>query len=442
MTIVRMYPLGTVLRRFTGHTPRRSDAAGVESLTSFFCRLALHHYCAPHRLYGALIVDDWSKKKGNFLKVRSAESHLINGFGQAAKSSVEALKKESNISDPEEMTFFSISNLCDQKAKHFLHKGRHWCAQCYIESRKAGESAWDPLYWAPATTKICLVHKTLLREACPQCARPQRHLPKFPLLDFCEYCGFDLASEDPNPCNPEQLNQQIWLANDLLDLIKNHHNIILSRENFSSHINEAIRTCSNGSFRDFSLKTGINAVNIRNWQLRSVAPTWSNVIDVSYRLNTPLTQLAGPTNLFFDPENFNYKKKLRLDKRHRCLSKEKIRELRKATIEILKTPIDVWFFRRGNISAILKQFDISLWTFQRHLGDLADEISAKRKESAEFRKQFNAEERRRRLRNARDKLAEMELVPSVRNLKKSGMVKVSDVIPVRRGKGSSEIEPS
>jgi len=442
MTTARLYPLGTTLKRFAGHIPKRSDAAGVESLTSFFCRLALDHYCAPHRLYGALIANDWSKRKIDFKKIRSAESQLINSLGEAARSSVEALQREANITNAAEMTFLSIAGLCDQKAKHFLHKGRHWCAQCYMESRNAGEPAWNPLYWAPTTTTICLAHKTLLQQFCPHCKLIQRHLPKFPFLDFCEYCGCDLASGNSPTCDSSQIDQRMWLANGALDLIKNQHNAILSRENFSLRLNEATLMCSNGVFEDFARKTGIITCSLRNWQLKHVAPTWSNFIDIAYRLNIPPIQLAGPSALIFDPANFNYRSNLRLDKQHRHLPKERIEELRKATLELLEAPIDVWVFRKGNLSSIQKQFDISYWTFQRHLGDLADQISAKRVEASEYRKKLTVAGRRKRLRAARDKLAGMELEPSVRNLKKSGLVKVSDVISVRRGRDSSEAETS
>lgn len=433
MSIARLYPTGTALHRFTGHTPRRSDAAGIESLTSFLCQISFKHYCAPHRLYGALVTNKWDKGSTTLGKIRSSESQLINSFGKIAKTSSEALKKESGILNAEEMTFLCISDLCDSRAKHFLHKVRHWCAQCYMESRQAKEPAWDPLYWAPTTTTICLAHKTLLQKICPHCERTQRHLPKFPFLDFCEYCGFDLATSAAITCDPAESRQRLWLANAALDLLKNRHHIMLSRENFSLRLNEAMNICSNGTFEDFARTIGISTCNLRNWQLKSAAPTWSNFIDISYRLNTPAIQLAGPGSLIFDPSNLNYKTTLRLDKQHRHLPKEKLDEVRKVITELLNAPIDIWVLRRENITSILKQFDICYWTFKRNLGDLADAISKKHEEANKFRKGLTVAGRIKRLHSAHSKLAEMDLTPSVRNLKKSGMVKVSDVIPLRRG---------
>jgi small nuclear ribonucleoprotein (snRNP)-like protein len=441
MTIARLYPTDTTLRRFTGHESRRSDEAGIESLTSLLCRLALEHCCAPHGLYGSLAADNWDKEKVTLSKIRSAESQLINSLGDTAKRASEALKKESDISNPAEMTFLSLSNLCDKKAKHFLHKIRHWCPQCYLDARCADIPAWDPLYWSPSTTTVCVIHKTALQKTCPECTKVQRYLPKFPFLDFCEYCGSDLTSMDELLCEPQQLDERMWFARGALELIQSQHEISLSRENFSSHLSDAINMHSAGQLGLFAKITGIKPWSLRNWQLTSSAPTWSNFMDVSYRLNVPPAQIAGRGAIFFDATKFNCNPTLQLDKQHNHLPKKKLEEARNAITKLLNSPINVWTFRRETIFGILKQFDICYQTFQRNFSDLFEVFSKKRKEAAEIRKGLSRTARIERVRSARIKLEDMSLTPSVRNLKKSGMVKVSDVVPPhgkRKAPGSEQ----
>jgi TniQ len=431
MTIARIYPTDSTLRRFTGHEPRRSDEAGIESLTSLLCRLAFEHCCAPHRLYGALAGENWDKEKATLTKIRSAESQLINSLGHTAIRASEALKKESDISNPAEMTFLFLSNLCDKKAKHFLHKIRHWCPRCYLDARLANIPAWDPLYWAPSTTTVCVIHKTCLQKTCPTCTKTQRHLPKFPFLDFCEYCGADLARAGELLCDSQQLDERMWFARGALELIKSQNEIILSRENFSSHLSNAINIHGTGKISRFARMTGIKPCCLRNWQLASSAPTWSNFMDVSHRLNVPPAQIAGQSAVFFDPTKFNCNPTFRLDKHHRHLPKKKLEEARAAFTQLLNSPIDVWTFRRDTIFGILKRFDICYQTFQRNFSDLFEAFSKKRKEAAECRKGLTRAARIERVRSARIELADRNLTPSVRNLKESGMVKVSDVVPPR-----------
>lgn len=437
MTIARIYPTASTLRRFTGHEPRRSDGAGIESLTSFLCRLALEHCCAPHRLYGALAGENWDKEQATLTKIRSAESQLINSLGHTATRASEALKKESDISNPAEMTFLFLSNLCDKKAKHFLHKIRHWCPQCYLDARLTNIPAWDPLYWAPSTTTVCLIHETSLQKTCPTCTKVQRHLPKFPFLDFCEYCGADLAFKGEASCEPQQLDERMWFARAALELIESQAGTSLSRENFSSNLRNAITTHTAGKTSQFAKMTGINLCSLRNWQHAASAPTWSNFMDVSYRLNVPPAQIADQSAVFFDSTKFNCNPSLQLDKQHNHLPKKKLEEARNAFTQLLNSPIDVWTFRRDTIFGILKRFDICYQTFQRNFSDLFEEFSKKRKEADECRKGLTRAARLKRVRSARMELADKNLTPSVRNLKDSGMVKVSDVVPPHRPRKGS-----
>ena len=128
---------------------------------------------------------------------------------------------------------------------------------------------------------------------------------------------------------------------------------------------------------------------------------------------------------------------LQLDKQHNHLPKKKLEEARIAFTQLLNSPIDVWTFRRDTIFGILKRFDICYQTFQRNFSDLFEEFSKKRKEADECRKGLTRAARLKRVRRARMELEDKNLTPSVRNLKESGMVKVSDVVPPHRKRKTS-----
>ncbi len=440
MSIARLYPIDSKLRGFSGHAPRRIGQTGIESLTSFLCRLAFEHCCAPHRLYGALVANNWEGMQANLTKIRSAESHSINGLGQVAQNSVNALEEQSDITPAAEMTFLFLSDLCDNRAKHFLHKVRHWCSHCYMDARRSGVTAWEPLYWAPSTTSICVIHGTLLRKTCARCGKTQRHLPKFPFLDFCEYCSGDLADACDPECHPTQLKERIWLATAAIDLISCQREIPLSRENFAERLNDAVKIHCAGTTGQFARVVGILPCNLRNWQLRSSSPTWSNFMDISYRLNVPPSQLGGPYAVIFSPATFNCSPVVQLDKQHRRLPKKKLDEARAAIVQLLESPIDIWTLGRATIFATLKQFGICYQTFQRNFPDLYETFSKRRSEAAEYRKELSKLTRLERVRIAQEKLLEMGLTPSARNLKKSGMVRVSDVVPTRQQAATSKTD--
>jgi hypothetical protein len=131
---------------------------------------------------------------------------------------------------------------------------------------------------------------------------------------------------------------------------------------------------------------------------------------------------------------------VQLDKQHRRLPKKKLDEARAAIVQLLESPIDIWTLGRATIFATLKQFGICYQTFQRNFPDLYETFSKRRSEAAEYRKELSKLTRLERVRIAQEKLLEMGLTPSARNLKKSGMVRVSDVVPTRQQAATSKTD--
>lgn len=390
----------------------------------------MRHNCAPYTLFSTVFVPHGERLGGRWNRVRWGESHLVNSYGEVAEKVASIVADCTGRSDISATTFAGLDQLCDPRCKHFLHMVRPWCPECYLEARQQGIPAWDALYTYPRTTKVCIWHETLLRFSCPKCSLGQRFVPKFPLLDYCEHCGADLTirPSDAEQTVPE-LPQLLWMARAALNMIEAlGSGATLSTSNFFSNVRNLIEVYFGGCEQPFARRLGLAESSPNNWLHRGSAPSWTSLVNLGYRLNIPLSQLGSPELPLTDPAYWHDGPVQSLDRPHFRPTETKLHEIREALQKRLSIQ-DVASVRSlEGIPRMAKRLKVSPGTIKRHFPEeyaqLIDQGQRLRASTKELRERQKEE----RLAAAVAAAKESQLPATARNLKKTGKIKVSDIV--------------
>lgn len=430
MTKASIFPHGTLLQQLYAIRPYRRGPGGIESLSSLITRLASHHNCTPYSLFSMVIVPHRERLSRHWKRIRWGESHLINCYGMVAAKIVSIVSDCTGRADIPNTTFVGLEELCDKRGKHFLHKVRPWCPECYIEARERDISAWDALYTYPRTTKVCVWHETPLRFACPECQRGQRFIPKFPLLDYCEHCGSNLAVPTlATELSKDELNNQLWMARAGLDIIEA---LCTSRPLSSSHFFANVRNLMETHFRGleqpFSRRLSLAGSSPKNWLKRGSSPTWASLVELGYRLDIPPSHLGSPELVLTDPAYWRSCPLPSLDRPHIRPSPTKLREINNALKERLDIKEITSLAELESIPQIAKRLGVSPSTIKRHFPDQHSQLVQQRIRLLKSLRKLREREKEIRLSEAVAATMANRQSLTIRNLKKTGKIKVSDIV--------------
>lgn len=421
-----LFPLG-------GLPPRQRGAGGVESLSSHIASQAREHNCAPFTLLRDVLIPATDRLSRRWKRVRWTESHLINGYGAVAQGLVESMARLSGLKAVAHMTFVGLDSLCDPVAKHFMHALRPWCPECYMESRKLGIDAWDPLYTYVRTTKVCVRHLRELEFRCACCKLGQRYLSKLPFLDICEHCGADLTHcESKRESSASEIEPALWFARAAMSVIDERtKGRSLNVDDFRENLFQIQKRHFGGKAHRFALSLGLATSSPKNWIDRCSKPTWASLLDLCFRMDIPPHHLGSREASLTDPSYWRSGPPKRLDRPHKRPTKKDLSELRRAIQSRLKKRITIDMPSLEGISRFSKRHGVSPGTLKRHFPNEWILLVAQRRVAERRLAIERAKLRSQRLQSAMNWERKAMRSPTIRNLKKSGKVRVCDVVRAR-----------
>lgn len=312
-----------------------------------------------------------------------------------------------------------------------MHPTRPWCPSCYLEARALNVPPWDALYSYLRTSKVCIWHRQKLLMCCAECGRGQRFLPKFPFLDFCEHCGSDLAKQEETlrPDDASSYEANLWIARaavDMVDWLGREHS--LSAENFVRNVQRLMDEHFSGKEQPFALRLGLAASSPKNWVKRGSAPTWSSLVDLGHRLDIPPAQLCSSEPALTDPQYWRLLPAAGLDKPHFRPNEEVLVRVRSELAKRLNLQDPASGLPLEGLPRLAKRLQVSLGVLKRNFPDECAQLIAQRNDSLQARRVTADRERAQRLSDAKAAVAELGLPPTSRNLKRTGHLKVSDVV--------------
>lgn len=170
----------------------------VESLTSYFCRLANSHACTTNDLAKFIIEriepGRWETHQGTPGKSRFVwYQRSISGLGDSALTWAGMLSALTGVPTLHQLTLLPLQGSI--AAKGLMANQARWCPHCLAEDQREGRQPYFRLAWDIGLNNVCARHHTELVARCPHCSVSNvRHTANFVVPGWCTACGGFLGS--------------------------------------------------------------------------------------------------------------------------------------------------------------------------------------------------------------------------------------------------------
>ncbi|WP_368647348.1 TniQ family protein [Castellaniella ginsengisoli] len=170
----------------------------VESLTSYFCRLANSHACTTNDLSKFIIEriepGRWETHQGTSGKSRFVwYQRSISGLGDSALSWAGMLSALTGVTTLRQLTLLPLQGCVASKG--LMATQARWCPHCLAEDQREGRQPYFRLAWDISMNRICSRHHAELVARCPHCSASNiRHTANFVVPGWCTACDCFLGS--------------------------------------------------------------------------------------------------------------------------------------------------------------------------------------------------------------------------------------------------------
>ena len=265
--------------------------ADVESLTSYFCRLAHSHGMTARNLaawvlahYEQPIPDDfrWFRRAFSGLSVETEQwaAWLAELTGVANLDFLTLTPWRHLISNP------GLAPVSDR-----------WCPCCFTEDRAQEKSPYLRLNWDLAPVTACLTHKVGLVSACPHCGKTNvRNRATTVVVGYCTSCGGFLGDAQASPASAEAL----WVARQAGLALATPPKI--ASDGVSTLLETIIERMAGGNVAAFAKKLGLSKSGVWHWVHKGGLPTLPTWLAMSLHGGIGLEQLfAGELRNWLPP---------------------------------------------------------------------------------------------------------------------------------------------
>jgi len=201
----------------------------VESLTSYFSRLAEAHSVSPGELHHGEVLPLGAGRRNMFCGPLNSRSRCftacLNSAGKVARRFASAVGQLTSRTDLEFLTLLPWKSVLP--LPRLTRGSAAWCPQCFRTWQSQRETVYIPLLWALDVVKYCPEHRCRLHTVCPHCDLPQYIIGQRSKLGFCMRCKKWLGSFPDQTetvprraIEPENPEREIWVANQIKELIQ------------------------------------------------------------------------------------------------------------------------------------------------------------------------------------------------------------------------------
>lgn len=185
--------------------PKGRNTEHIESLTSYFCRLAVTHSTSVTALAKVVTETMQSQLQADF----DWRDRNLSGIGTSAIQWSSALSAMTGVERLDRLTLSSWNQVLAPRGMMSSSTGK-WCPHCLDEDRQDGKTPYFRLAWDVKLVKACERHGTQLVCVCPDCGQTGvRHKAAYVIPGWCTQCGAFLgSSQHPLAASPEA----IWIA--------------------------------------------------------------------------------------------------------------------------------------------------------------------------------------------------------------------------------------
>ncbi len=195
--------------------PMGLNTGEVESLLSYFCRLAASHSTSTLSLSRAIAQRFEYEVEAEF----DWFHRQLSGIGESAMTWSSALSALTSMPRLDRLTFLPWRHVIAPNGLPLATKGQ-FCPQCLTDDLTNGKTPYFRLAWESKSVTVCHRHSVRLSQHCPCCGKDNvRHAAAFVIPGWCTKCGSFLGSgshaEDVVPVEPSE----VWQARQVHELV-------------------------------------------------------------------------------------------------------------------------------------------------------------------------------------------------------------------------------
>ena len=282
--------------------PMAIGTSRVESLTSYFMRLAEAHTVSVRTLILQEIFPDLSASPNN---AHFSGLHSLNGMGTCFEQWVAILGRLTARSDLRALTLLPWQSLLTSGG--MLRRRRAWCPRCFQDWQRHAVPLYECLAWVLTPVTVCPIHHILLEQHCPQCRRPMLVLSAHGHPGFCAHCNFWLGDHSSPPsatASQPIVEDQLWIANQVGEFLGLGATVgdKGSPCHLLSNLQRMLVGLARGNQRLFGRVAKIRDSALNGWLKGKWSPSLPLVIRTCQNLRLPLNRLVLEEVSSTDPE--------------------------------------------------------------------------------------------------------------------------------------------
>lgn len=294
----------------------------VESLSSYLIRVAYEHNILVGDLFNKMIFPQMNK---NYL-VRSSTyggnrfyegSKTINGFMENAIELSRIMEGLTSRDDLYNLTLYKLKDFIP--LRNLLNDSLVWCPDCISIWEKNEKVIYYPLIWHLKPVRICKEHNRFLIDRCPVCNRTIDILRREMIPGCCPNCSSTLSNDINQRLNLVEMDWEIFVYENLEDLIKINPNKIDTQRfkySFLIKLNLINEEYFENNVASFSRYLNTPKSTLRYWLNGQNFPCLDNILRICFKLNKKILdfllesqELNGNIFQINDKQVINNKKK-------------------------------------------------------------------------------------------------------------------------------------
>jgi len=270
----------------------------VESLTSYTARLVAEHQIAIKTLFVRELAEftQNGSTEQNHCRLSASLASVIplNGTTTNALKLVQSLQTLTLRDDLQFLTMLTWKEVLTP-AK-LLRRYEAWCPYCYEAWRKMEQAIYKPLIWQIDAVTVCPHHHQRLHFQCPYCHQQNLSFIRCLQPGHCSVCkqwlglSLDTKTSDCYLASKEDLNQWIWAANSIGNLVADAANLPLppQRNKVAQVISACIDNIAAGNSSAFARMLNLPYYPLQSWQAGKFLPPLAMLLQICYRLEVSL----------------------------------------------------------------------------------------------------------------------------------------------------------
>lgn len=243
-------------------TPIGLDTADVESLSSYFCRLAHSHGMTARNL-AAWILDYFEQPiPGDFKWYRRS----FSGMSDETDKWAVWLAELTGVASLDRLTLSPWRALLSNSA--LMPTSDRWCPCCLSEDKAQHHSPYLRLNWDLAPVTACLHHKIELVCDCPHCGESNvRNRATTVVPGYCTSCGRFLGDAESVPATP----QALWTARQVGQVLSATPRV--DSDSVTGLLETIIEKMAAGNVAAFAHQLGLSKSGVWHWVRKGGLPT-------------------------------------------------------------------------------------------------------------------------------------------------------------------------